>query len=94
MGRSFGASYYTELQLTGKGSASYSFMQLLDILLSLIIFQFYQVALLLQIYEWITQMILLDTQKYHASNDSVLEGTPDDGDPEMKQKQEQFRLKE
>lgn len=86
MGRSFGNNYYTAYQLTGNYNASYSFMQLLDILLNLIIYQFYQVALLLQIYEWITQMILLDTQKFHSSQESVLEGTPDEGDPEMKHK--------
>ena len=47
MGSSFGDSYYTDLQMTGKGKDSYSFMQLIDILINLVIYQFYQVALLL-----------------------------------------------
>ena len=38
MGQHFGKTYYTELQYTGQGKDSYSFMQVLDILNNLVIY--------------------------------------------------------
>ena len=78
MGSSFGPAYYTMHQVNGRsyefsGDLDYSFMEMIDVTLDLVDYQLYQLAFVLQIFEWFMVNVILDTQKRHASHSSLLE---------------------
>jgi len=65
MGSGFGPAYYTMHQTNGrkyefKGDLDYSFMEMIDIVIDMADYQFYQLAFVMQIFEWFMINVILD----------------------------------
>jgi len=68
-------------------------MEMIDVALDLIDYQFYQLAFVMQIFEWFMINVILDTQKRHASHSSLLENDVI-GESEIKEKQTEYEARE